>query len=292
MHRIAQQRCREFFYHLEAQQMNLKTIEKKIDWQHWMERWDAQQSYHLPVREERFQIMLSTIETLCPADSVVLDLACGPGSISQRLLSKLPQSQAIAADYDPVLLKLGKEALGDAQGRLHWLKVDLNDPQWTVKIQEVLKSIGRNSLDAVLSSTALHWLTTPRLIDVYRQISQLLRPGGLLLNADHMAFNPTLPTFLSLAQQDKDQRKKLLSRQQQSEDFGQWWQAIESNWLSIDSSLQALFDEHNNNYEVRDRRYGKALASLHISALADAGFIEVETIWQRFDNRIMLAVNG
>jgi len=31
---------------------------------------------------------------------------------------------------------------------------------------------------------------------------------------------------------------------------------------------------------------------LHISALADAGFTEVETIWQRFDNRVMLAVRG
>ncbi|MCJ8299683.1 MAG: class I SAM-dependent methyltransferase [Pseudomonadales bacterium] len=272
--------------------MNSRSLEKNIDWHHWMKRWDDQQSYHLPVREERFQIMLSTVETLCSPDCIVLDLACGPGSISQRLLSQLPQSQTIAADYDPVLLKLGKETLGDAQGRLHWLKVDLNDPQWTVQIREVLKSVGRNSLDAVLSSTALHWLTTPRLIDVYREISQLLRPGGLLLNADHMAFNPSLPTFLGLAQQDKDQRKKLPSTQQVSEDFQQWWEAIESNWLAIDPSLQALFDEHNNNYDVRDRRYGKALASLHISALADAGFIEVETIWQRFDNRVMLAVRG
>lgn len=272
--------------------MNLRSLEKNIDWHHWMKRWDAQQSYHLPVREERFQIMLSTVETLCAPDCIVLDLACGPGSISQRLLSQLPQSQAIAADYDPVLLNLGKETLGDAQGRLHWLKVDLNDPQWTVQVREILKSVGRNSLDAVLSSTALHWLTTPRLIDVYREISQLLRPGGLLLNADHMAFNPSLPTFIRLAQQDKDQRKKLLSTQQESEDFQQWWEAIESDWLAIDPSLQTLFDEHNNNYNVRDRRYGKALASLHISALADAGFTEVETIWQRFDNRVMLAVRG
>ena len=190
--------------------MNSNSLAEAIDWQHWMRRWDVQQSYHLPVREERFQIMLATVEKLCPPDCVVLDLACGPGSISQRLLSQLGQSNTIAADYDPVLLKLGKEALGDFQGRLHWLKVDLNNPQWVDQIREVLKSMGRNSLDAVLSSTALHWLTTPRLIDVYREIAQLLRPGGLLLNADHMAFNPTLPTFRSLAQQDKDHTKNLV----------------------------------------------------------------------------------
>jgi len=272
--------------------MNSNSLAEAIDWQHWMRRWDAQQSYHLPVREERFQIMLATVQKLCPQDSVVLDLACGPGSISQRLLSQLPNSKTIAVDYDPVLLKLGKEALGDCEGRLHWLKVDLNNPQWINQIREVLKSMGHNALDAVLSSTALHWLTTPRLIDVYREIAQLLRPGGLLLNADHMGFNPTLPTFRRLALQDKDQRKTLLSAENESEDFQQWWTAIESNWLAIDPSLQALFDEHNNNYEVRDRRYGKALASLHISALADAGFNEVATIWQRFDNRVMLAVRG
>jgi len=68
--------------------MNSNFIAEAIDWQHWMRRWDVQQSYHLPVREERFQIMLATVQNLCSPDSVVLDLACGPGSISQRLLSQ------------------------------------------------------------------------------------------------------------------------------------------------------------------------------------------------------------
>lgn len=272
--------------------MGINTLGTQIDWQHWMERWDDQQSYHIPMREERFQIMLNCVAKVCPADCIVLDLACGPGSISQRLLSKLPQSQAIAADYDPVLLKLGKETQGDAKGRLHWLKIDLNQADWVIQIQQTLAKLGRSHLDAVLSSTALHWLTTPRLIEVYREIAQLIRPGGVFLNADHMSFPPALPTFRQLAQQSREQQSQQSVNGVKGETFLQWWSNIEAQWLTDDPSLQSLFDEHHNNYAVRDRSYGKALASLHIAALADAGFTEVDTLWQRFDNRVLLAVRG
>ncbi|EPJ43524.1 MAG: hypothetical protein OFPII_41140 [Osedax symbiont Rs1] len=272
--------------------MSTKTLAKEINWQHWMERWDTQQSYHLPMREERFNIMLDSVAALCPADSVVLDLACGPGSISQRLLAQLPDARSIAVDYDPVLLKLGQQTLGDADGRLHWLKLDLNNPNWVTQIQATLAHLGRSHLDAVLSSTALHWLTTPRLIEVYRELALLTRPGGLLLNADHMAFPPTLPSFRNLAEQARAKSKLKIDNQGSSEDFQQWWTAIETQWLSEDPTLQPLFDEHHAHYEVRDRRYGKALAALHLSALADAGFIEADTIWQRYDNRVVLAVRG
>lgn len=272
--------------------MSIKDLPAKIDWQHWVERWDLQQSHHLPVREERFDIMLDTVAALCPPDCVVLDLACGPGSISQRLLAKLPHAQTIAADYDPVLLKLGQQALGNAKGRLHWLKVDLNNPKWVTQIQATLSSLDRVHLDAVLSSTALHWLTTPRLIEVYREVAKLIRPGGLLLNADHMPFSPTLPRFRNLAEQARMQINKKSTTVHNGETFQQWWDAIEPQWLANDPSLQPLFDEHNSHYQVRDRSYGKALASLHMSALADAGFTEIDTIWQRFDNRVVLAVRG
>ena len=272
--------------------MSVKTLPAKIDWQHWMERWDIQQSHHLAMREERFEIMLDAVATLCQPECIVLDLACGPGSISQRLLAQLPESQAIAVDYDPVLLKLGQEALGDVNGRLHWLKVDLNDPNWVVKIQETLARLGRTHLDAVLSSTAMHWRTTPRLIDVYREVAQLIRPGGCFLNADHMAFTPTLATFRNLSLQAREQRMEKGTHGVKSETFTQWWAAIETQWLAADPALQTLFDEHHSHYQVRDRSYGKALASLHLSALADAGFLEVDTIWQRYDNRVVLAIRG
>jgi hypothetical protein len=48
---------------------------------------------------------------------------------------------------------------------------------------------------AVLSSTALHWLEPEPLTRRYRDLGRLLRPGGVFLSGDHMAFGPALPTL-------------------------------------------------------------------------------------------------
>ena len=41
-------------------------------------------------------------------------------------------------------------------------------------------------LDAAVSTTALHYLPGHRLQRVYGQLAGILRPGGVLVNADHL----------------------------------------------------------------------------------------------------------
>src|SRR5260370_40427231 len=88
-----------------------------IDWRAWLERWDQQQAGYLPSREERFAVMLDALDVLLPASFVALDLACGPGCSSQRLLARFPAARCVAGDLDPVLLTLGRHALGDMDCR-------------------------------------------------------------------------------------------------------------------------------------------------------------------------------
>src|SRR6516225_10725362 len=102
-----------------------------LNWHEWMQRWDNQQSGYMPDREQRFTAMLDVLETLLPEHFVALDLACGPGSISQRLLSRFPQARSIAVDIDPILLLLGQQVLGDMQGRLRWVDADISKPSWS-----------------------------------------------------------------------------------------------------------------------------------------------------------------
>lgn len=66
----------------------------RIDWKRWLQRWDAQQSGYVPQREERFRVMLDVLEALLPEEFVALDLASGPGAISQRLLERFPEHAA------------------------------------------------------------------------------------------------------------------------------------------------------------------------------------------------------
>src|SRR5258708_35568204 len=89
-----------------------------IDWHEWLRRWDRQQTRSIPSREERFEAMFDALEALLPPDFVALDLGCGPGSLSQRLLARFPQARSLALDQDPVLLAMWQGALADLVGRL------------------------------------------------------------------------------------------------------------------------------------------------------------------------------
>ena len=65
-------------------------------------------------------------------------------------------------------------------------------------------SLDYGSVDAALSTTALHWLSGPELVAVYRKLGALIRPGGVFLNGDNMDFGPDLPTVQRFAQEARD----------------------------------------------------------------------------------------
>ena len=253
-----------------------------IDWTTWLTRWDTQQQGYLPDREERFAIMLDVLAAQLRPDFVALDLACGPGSISQRLLARFPQASTIALDTDPVLLALGHGALGTLNGRVTWLKDDLNDPTWIERLTEALA--GR-PLDAVLSSTALHWLAGDVLARVYHQLGRLMPKGSVVMNADNMPFGPHEPGFQRIATIIKEGEQRTSFQQDGVEDWEAWWRALEQ-----EPALATLFAEREARFASRDRSWIRPGYDFQVGALREAGFQEVGTFWQRRDNRVLLAI--
>jgi len=263
---------------------------RQVDWADWLRRWDAQQSLYMTTREERFEIMLDALEATVAASPgaqdeggiVALDLACGPGAISQRLLARFPNARTFAVDLDPVLLAIGQGALGTLDGRLTWLEENLNEPAWADRLAERLA--GRQ-LDAVLSTTALHWLSPGTLARVYSELGQLMRPGGVFLNGDHMMYAPDRPTIREMALGMRQRRRQAVQATSAAEDWERWWQAVEA-----EPGLTDLFAERERRFAWRDRTWVNASLAFQIGALKDAGFREADVIWQRLDNRVLMAV--
>jgi SAM-dependent methyltransferase len=249
-----------------------------VDWQGWLRRWDAQQTGYLPAREERFTAMLDVLELQCRPDMVVLDLACGPGSISERVLARFPQARCIALDYDPVLLKLGQEAQGTHDGRLRWVEADLRSADW-------IEQLGETTVDAVLSTTALHWLSPEALVRTYRHLGDVVREGGVVLNGDNIPFVPHLPTFGRIGQAIFDRASHTAFAERGVEDWARWWEALEN-----EPGLAELFALRRQRFPEAARREQMPNIDLHEAALRDAGFREVGIIWQHFDDRIVMAV--
>src|SRR4029077_611027 len=90
----------------------MSTADIATDYANWLARWDAQQQRHNPDREERFTAMVDAVAAFAGPDPRVLDLGCGPGSLSARVLDRVPGASVVAIDADPVLLAIGRGALG------------------------------------------------------------------------------------------------------------------------------------------------------------------------------------
>jgi trans-aconitate methyltransferase len=251
----------------------------QVDWPDWLRRWDAQQEGYVPERETRFTAMFDVLAPLVPASFVALDLACGPGSISQRLLARFPQARAIAIDIDPVMVALGRGALGTMGGRLRWAEVDLAAPDW-------MEVLGGTPVDVVLSSTALHWLEPESLTRLYHDLGRILPPGSLLLNADHMAFGPRLATFARLSDTALERGwSDAAFAARGVETAEQWWDA-----LSAEPRVAALLAERAVRFAGKQRQATPPDFDFHVAALRDGGFAEVGTVWQVLSDRVLLAV--
>ena len=137
------------------------------------------QERYIARRAERIGLMVRLArETVSPVKRV-LDLGCGTGSLLKAFLEAFPEAEVWGVDFDPVLLPLAQERLRPYGARARIILADLRLEGWRGQVPE--------TFDAAISATALHWLTEKQLASLYRQLAGVLRPGGLFLNADHVA---------------------------------------------------------------------------------------------------------
>jgi len=249
----------------------------------WIRRWDLQQEDSLPDREERFTALIDAVEEgTGRSDPLVIDLGSGPGSLSVRLLDRIPAAAVVAVDADPVLLALARAAYGDRAG-LRFIAADLRRPGWSGQL-----NLDRPA-DAAVSTTALHWLSPEALSAMYAELARILRPGGLLLNGDHLRIDDTASPVLARLDEALLQREdKRRFPNGHAESWSGWWEAIAAEpALAGEVADREAWRDHADHHGWASRLLGT-----HIDALRAAGFTEAGTLWQRGENRLLCAVRG
>jgi SAM-dependent methyltransferase len=255
-----------------------------MPWDELLASWDLQQTGYLEHREARLTAMLDAIGTLVGEVFTALDIGCGPGSLSQRILDRYPLARCIGVDADPVLLTIGRHTQTRFGERLRWVDADLRSTNW-------VNAVGLERVDAVVSTTALHWLEPGQLFPLYRQVHRLLRKGGLLLNGDNMPFDPHQSACQRLADDAEANRPQVVFGVPQIPDWDRWW-ALAAEVPELQADIKARTRRRRD----AESRYGARMAegclslSTHLCALREAGFGEVGTIWQIHDDRVLLAV--
>lgn len=228
----------------------------------------------MPDREERFRVMIDMVEALVGPEPRVLDLACGTGSITARLLRRLPGATSVGVDQDPALLTIARGTFA-SDDRVTLVTADLTDPGWVDRLPH-------SSYDAVLTATALHWMRTGPLTALYGQLAGLVRPGGVLMNADHMP-DPTTPRI-----NEAERAFRHAARERAQRDGALDWSA----WWALAAQDPALAEPTARRFEIYgDHAEGETPpVDWHVRALRGSGFAEVRVVWCSVADALVLAL--
>ncbi|NEA18379.1 class I SAM-dependent methyltransferase [Streptomyces halstedii] len=244
------------------------------DWRSWQESWDRQQEWYMPDREERFRVMLDMVEAVVGPAPRVLDLACGTGSITDRLLRRFPDATSTGVDLDPALLAIARGTF-EGDDRVTFVTADLKDPAWTERLPH-------SSYDAVLTATALHWLHSEPLAELYGRVGQLVRDGGVFMNADHMIDTET--PRINAAERAHRHASMDRARAGGALDWADWW--------ALAAKDPALAEPTAERYRIYGEHADGDMPSpqWHAAALRAAGFGEARTVWSSPSDTLMLAL--
>ena len=128
-----------------------------------------------PHRAEGERVLLDHI---APGVGRVLDLGTGDGRLLALLRRERPNLRGVGLDVSDVMLDAARARFEDSE-HIELVEHDMVNP---------LPKRGR--FDAVVSSMAIHHLEHDRKRELYAEVFEVLEPGGVFANFEHVA-SPT-----------------------------------------------------------------------------------------------------
>jgi tRNA (cmo5U34)-methyltransferase len=111
----------------------------------------------------------------------VLDLGCGDGILMEAVLRHWSGAQGVALDGSPAMLEQAAERLSVFHpSAVTFVAADFNEPTWRT-------SLPIDQYQAIISGFAIHHSEDERKRALYAEIYDLLAPGGVFVNIEHVA---------------------------------------------------------------------------------------------------------
>jgi tRNA (cmo5U34)-methyltransferase len=115
------------------------------------------------------------LEFIPPTATRILDLGTGDGRLLALVKLDHPDATAMAVDFSPAMLEAARRRFVD----------DRSVTVFAHNLEDPLPELG--SVDAVVSSFAIHHLIDERKRGLYAEIYACLAPGGVFCNLEHVA---------------------------------------------------------------------------------------------------------
>jgi SAM-dependent methyltransferase len=230
----------------------------------WQRSWDRLEEALVPDRERQISALLDVVEAMAGTAPTVVDLACGPGTITCRLFDRLPGARSVAS------------ATFADDDRVEVVRADLRDPAWG----DALRGC---QVDAVVTATALHWLPQDAVRRLYRDLAGLVRRGGVVAHSERMPLADLPRLGPALAQIEQ---RPGVGRDDGRACWDAWWEQASS-----EPALQAALTQRRAVFETTyPTEEFSPPADWHVTALRDAGFAEAGVVWRSGPAAVVAAV--
>ncbi|MFB2976576.1 methyltransferase domain-containing protein [Microseira sp. BLCC-F43] len=204
----------------------------------------------------RYDEMLNAIaHCIPPTAQRILELGCGTGELSLKILHRCPSAQIIALDYSPRMLQFAKNKIESAGYLNRWTGIEADFGDWTNEPDKINIGIG---FDAGVSSLAIHHLTNEMKLKLFQRIRESLNRKGVFWNAD-----PILPESPALAAV---------------------YQAVREEWAAFSRTTLAEIRAKIGKSAPHGYSHPDQLATLdnHLQMLKTAGFETVAAPWKYY----------
>jgi len=134
--------------------------------------WYLQRADSVPHRTEGERVLLDHVPL---SIKTILDLGTGDGRLLALLRIDRPRVKAVALDFSQPMLEMARKRFAD-DPLIRVITHDLNNP---------IPKLGY--FDAVVSSFAIHHLPHERKQSLYVEVFDLLNPGGIFCNLEHVS---------------------------------------------------------------------------------------------------------
>ena len=249
----------------------MKPLDIDPDWHQWFEEWEAMQDCYIPERLHRFDLIFERVGMPREVQIDILDLGCGPGSLSFRALQRYPNARIVAVDFDQVLLTMGQNVAGKRADRIRFIQTDIREADWWAEYAE--------AFDLVVSATALHWLNAEHLAETYLRVYEVLKPGGHFINTDHIASDD--PQMQTRLREMKEARQQAAFQESRAYDWNTFWDDLARQLDRVDLRELRNIDEYWEGTEDGQPE------QFHIDTLRRCGFEEIEVYWQDLGDAVI-----
>lgn len=204
-----------------------------------VDRWVARDARRPVLRTAReLAVALVGLDT---QPTAVLELAGGAGTFLAEFLDAFPAALGVWSDGSRQMERHARTTLSRFGDRVDYRVADMREP-----------GLDRGSADVVICARATHGLDPAELHPFYREVAAILRPGGWLVNLDHVV--------------------------------------VDEPWgARYDAVTPRFYDQSKTAGPARAKNRGSHTVGAHLEALAAAEFREVDVPWRLLATVLLLA---